>query len=105
MDHRTFASEEPGLFDWCDEQWQITSTMFQHGFCSYAKDIAAVGMNMNLDHRKKGMDLTSEILSLTSNKMALAKMIRRDIKGSSFRVDSGMGQRMNSPIEQDILTR
>lgn len=104
-DPRTFASEEPEFFGWCYEQWQITSTMYQHGFCSYTKDIAAVGMNVNLDDGQKRMDLTSEILSLSSDKMALAKMILSDTKGSIFRVDGGMGQRLNSPNTQDISRR
>ncbi|PKI38434.1 hypothetical protein CRG98_041133, partial [Punica granatum] len=95
LDPRTFASEEPEFFGWCHEQWQMTSTMFQHGFCSYAKDIAAVGLN-NLDG-KQTVDLTSEILSLTNDKMALANMILRDMRGSSFSLDGGMGQRLNPP--------
>ncbi|XP_031390500.1 uncharacterized protein LOC116203005 isoform X2 [Punica granatum] len=103
LDPRTFASEEPEFFGWCHEQWQMTSTMFQHGFCSYAKDIAAVGLN-NLDG-KQTVDLTSEILSLTNDKMALANMILRDMRGSSFSLDGGMGQRLNPPNTDETSRR
>ncbi|KAK4758310.1 hypothetical protein SAY87_019611 [Trapa incisa] len=102
LDPRNFVSEEPESLHWCDEQWKITSTMFHHGFCSYAKDVAAADMNMNLGDRQKGMDLTSEILSLTCDKMALAKMILRDMRGSNFRVDDEMDHWLSSPNGQDI---
>ncbi|KAE8077443.1 hypothetical protein FH972_016008 [Carpinus fangiana] len=70
-------SEGSDAFSWCDEQIQMTSTIAQHGFCFYAKDIAALGSKIACE---SSVDLPSEMLASTTNMMALGKLIGHDMR-------------------------
>ncbi|XP_065881912.1 uncharacterized protein [Euphorbia lathyris] len=68
------ASEESNAFSWCDEQLQMASTILQHGFCLYAKDIASVGSSISSDSR---VDLISDVLS-SVGKMKISGSLGQD---------------------------
>ncbi|XP_050212317.1 uncharacterized protein LOC126662589 isoform X2 [Mercurialis annua] len=55
-------SEESEAFSWCNEQLQMASSVLEHGFCFYAKDIATAGVNMGFDSQ---VNFTSEMPSLS----------------------------------------
>lgn len=95
-----FNAEKPELFSWSSYQHKIASTMFEHGFCSFAKDLDAV--EEKLDKRKK-LDLAKDMLSLSSNKMALAKLIQQDMGGNQVLERRAIGRTI-SPLT-DISRR
>lgn len=72
-------SEGSDAFSWCDEQIQMTSAI-AHGFCLYAKDIAAVGSKMGCE---SSVDIASEMLGSTTHTMALGKLIGQEMRTSS----------------------
>lgn len=51
----------------------MTSTMAQHGMCLYAKEISAVGSNI-----ESRVDLAWEMLTSSTNTMALGKLINQE---------------------------
>lgn len=77
MEPSEVPSEGSDAFSWCDEQIQMTSTIAQHGFCFYAKDIAALGSKIACE---SSVDLPSEMLASTTNMMALGKLIGHDMR-------------------------
>ncbi|KAF8023632.1 hypothetical protein BT93_F0974 [Corymbia citriodora subsp. variegata] len=81
LDPTMVIAEEPESFSRYDEQWQMTSTIVQHGLCCFAKDIPTVGSE-NLC--QNGVDLASDMLALTTNRMAVAKLIIQDMGGSKI---------------------
>ncbi|XP_075650549.1 uncharacterized protein LOC142621123 isoform X2 [Castanea sativa] len=85
-------SEGSDAFSWCDEQIQMTSTIAQHGFCFYAKDIAAVGSKMGCE---SSVDIASEMLGSTTHTMALGKLIGQEMRTSSTLF--GASSEMSSP--------
>ncbi|KAI3414582.1 uncharacterized protein J3R85_016098, partial [Psidium guajava] len=78
LDPTMVIAEEPESFSRYHEQWQMTSTIVQHGLCSFAKDIPTVGSE---NMYQNGVDLASEMLALTTNQMAVAKLIIQDMQG------------------------
>lgn len=74
-------AEEPESFSRYNEQWQMTSTIVQHGLCSFTKDIPTLGSEKMYQN---GVDLASEMLALTTNRMAVAKLILQDMRGSKI---------------------
>ncbi|KAK6939863.1 hypothetical protein RJ641_029394 [Dillenia turbinata] len=62
-------------FNWQDEQLQMTSRVAEHGFCYFAKEIAALGSKMDSSDR---VDLVSEMLASTSSIIGLGKLVRED---------------------------
>lgn len=86
-----FPCEESIAFDWWDGHVQMTSTMLQHGFCSYGKYISAIGHELD---SKEGADLTWQKISSMARGIAL---------GESIRI-SNVGIDLNlSPPESEIL--
>ncbi|XP_048131184.1 uncharacterized protein LOC115734760 isoform X2 [Rhodamnia argentea] len=81
VDPTMVIAEEPESFSRYNEQWQMTSTFVQHGLCSFAKDIPTVGSE---NMCQNGVDLAYEMLALTSNRMAVAKLIIQDMGGSKI---------------------
>ncbi|KAK9270529.1 hypothetical protein L1049_026110 [Liquidambar formosana] len=79
MERPMVPSEETDAISWCNEQLQMTSTFAQHGFCFYAKDIAALGSNLGSGSR---VDLAWEMLASTTDTMALGKLVRQDVRTS-----------------------
>ncbi|GFY85345.1 P-loop containing nucleoside triphosphate hydrolases superfamily protein [Actinidia rufa] len=69
--------EKSHSFSWFDDQVCMTSTIAQHGICFYAKEIAVVGSNVGSVNR---MDLVSEMLTSSTNTMALGKLISQDTR-------------------------
>ena len=69
--------EKSHSFSWFDDQMCMTSTIAQHGICFYAKEIAVVGSNVGSVNR---MDLVSEMLTSSTNTMALGKLISQDMR-------------------------
>ncbi|KAL7246280.1 hypothetical protein ACSBR2_001409 [Camellia fascicularis] len=85
LDPSMVPSEKSHSFSWYDDQLWMASTIAQHGFCFYAKEIVAVGSNSSSVNR---MDLALEMLASSTNTTALGKLVRRD-----RRIDnSEMGQ-------------
>ncbi|XP_030445181.1 uncharacterized protein LOC115667778 [Syzygium oleosum] len=81
LDPTMVIAEEPESFSRYNEQWQMTSTIVQHGLCSFTKDIPTVGSENKYQSR---VDLVSEMLALTTNTMAVAKLIIQDTGGSKI---------------------
>ncbi|XP_041009916.1 uncharacterized protein LOC121254019 [Juglans microcarpa x Juglans regia] len=79
LEPSTVPPEGSDAFSWCDEQIQMTSSIAQHGFCFYAKDIAAVGSKMVSE---SSANLPSEMLASTTDMMALGKLIGQDMRTS-----------------------
>ncbi|KAK4572862.1 hypothetical protein RGQ29_031029 [Quercus rubra] len=86
-------SEGSDAFSWCDEQIQMTSAIAQHGFCFYAKDIAAVGSKMGCE---SSVDIASEMLGSTTHTMALGKLIGQEMRTSST-LFGAMSSEMSPP--------
>ena len=93
-------SEGSDAFGWCDEHVQMTSAIAQHGFCFYAKDIAAVGSKMGCE---SSVDIASEMLASTTNMMTLGKLIGLDMR-TSKPLCGAKGLEM-SPPKSDLLKR
>ena len=93
-------SEASDAFGWCDEHVQMTSAIAQHGFCFYAKDIAAVGSKMGCE---SSVDIASEMLASTTNMMTLGKLIGQDMR-TSKPLCGAKGLEM-SPPKSDLLKR
>lgn len=53
------------------DKWLLASTTAQHGFCFYAKNIAAVGSTIGSETT---VDLASELLASATDMMALGKL-------------------------------
>jgi hypothetical protein len=73
MEPPTFLSDE-STFSWYDEQMMM-STVAVHGFCFYAKHIVDAGSKLGFANM---VDITSEMLTSTTNIMALGKLSRQD---------------------------
>lgn len=93
-------SEGSDAFSWCDEQIQMTSAIAQHGFCFYAKDIAAVGSKMGCE---SSVDIASEMLGSTTHTMALDKLIGQEMRTSST-LFGARSSEMSSP-KSDLSRR
>lgn len=93
-------SEGSDAFSWCDEQIQMTSAIAQHGFCFYAKDIAAVGSKMGCE---SSVDIASEMLGSTTHTMALGKLIGQEMRTSSPLFGARSSEM--SPPKSDSLRR
>lgn len=93
------CAEETHSFSWYDEQLQMASTIAQHGFCLYAKHIAAVGSTSVSDYE---VDLASEMLASTTNTMALGKLSRPEVRAGWT---SRKGVRMELPERDPFLRR
>lgn len=69
-----FPHEDLDACAWRDEQLQLTSSIVQHGFSIYAKDISNKGSNMGSNTKT---DLSWEILACTNN-MKSGKLCEQD---------------------------
>lgn len=95
-------SEGSDAYSWCDEQIQMTSSIAQHGFCFYVKDIAAVGSKMAPE---SSVNLPSEMLASTTNMMALGKLIGQDMRtGRTLYVPRDL-KMIPSPPKSDVSNR
>ena len=93
-----FPSEESVASSWYDEHLQMTSTIAQHGFCFYAKEISTIGSKMGSNAR---VDLTWEMISSTTNMMALGKLSGQNVESSGI---SNIGNGLElSPAKSEIL--
>lgn len=81
LDPTMVIAEDPESLSRYNEQWQMTSTIVQHGLCFFAKEIPTVGSE---NMYQNGVDLASEMLALTTNRMAVAKLIIQDMGGSKI---------------------
>ncbi|CAL5384961.1 unnamed protein product [Camellia sinensis] len=90
LDPSMVPSEKSHSFSWYDDQLWMASTIAQHGFCFYAKEIVAVGSNGSSVNR---MDLALEMLASSTNTTALGKLVRRD-----RRIDNSEMGRLKSVI-------
>ncbi|XP_012078225.1 uncharacterized protein LOC105638926 isoform X2 [Jatropha curcas] len=87
-------SEESDAFSRYNEQLQMASTILQHGFCLYAKDIATAGLNMGYDSK---VDLAWEVSS-TPCEMKVNSLFGQNSKALNI----GLGAEMSQP-ENGIL--
>ncbi|KAK6938416.1 hypothetical protein RJ641_031924 [Dillenia turbinata] len=97
------------VFNWQDEQLQMTSRIAEHGFCYFAKEIAALGSKMHSSERNCCLGIKncclaavgSEMLASTSSIIGLGKLVRED-RGTS---DSSIPEAHSDllPIKEDIL--
>ncbi|CDP18333.1 unnamed protein product [Coffea canephora] len=69
--------EESQLGSWYDDHLHMSSIMAQHGMCFYAKESLAVGSNRDSVDR---VDLAWEMLSSSTNAMALGRLLSVDRK-------------------------
>nr|XP_027089811.1 uncharacterized protein LOC113710932 isoform X2 [Coffea arabica] len=69
--------EESQLGSWYDDHLHMSSIMAQHGICFYAKESLAVGSNRDSVDR---VDLAWEMLSSSTNAMALGRLLSVDRK-------------------------
>ncbi|WCJ44632.1 P-loop containing nucleoside triphosphate hydrolases superfamily protein [Euphorbia peplus] len=95
------ASEESNALSWCDEQLQMASSILQHGFCLYAKDIASVGSNISSD---SSIDLISDVLSAAGKtKISGSLGPNRDSKASNVGLSEN-GLLLNSENELNFAS-
>lgn len=64
--------EESDAYSLYDKQLPLASTIAQHGFCSYTKDIIAVGSTMGYEST---VDLASEMLGSATDMVAWGKLV------------------------------
>lgn len=69
--------EERRAFSWYDEQLEMASTTYEHGFCFYAKKLNVLETSLGTNRR---VDLAKEMLtSVSNNAMALGKLVEQDM--------------------------
>jgi len=92
MEPSTSLSNEAASNGYCEQM--IMSTVAEHGFCFYAKLIADEGSKLG---SANCVDITSEMLTSSTDTMALGKLSRQDLtKIKAFH--TGNEAEWNSPI-------
>lgn len=67
---------EPYSFSWYDKHLEMSTTIAQHGFCLFANESIAKGTNSGLKVNR--VNLSSEILSSSTNTTLVGKLITQD---------------------------
>ncbi|KAL8159334.1 hypothetical protein V2J09_000871 [Rumex salicifolius] len=85
-------------FGWHDQQLQMISAIAEHGYCIFAKNVAALGSRIGLDCR---VDIAREMLASTNNSVALGKLLRHgrrieQLPGPSAQLQAGLTVTGNS---------
>lgn len=68
-------SEKTHSYSYYDNQLEMSSILAQHGMCYYAKEMASLQSIMGCQNN---MDLASEMLSSSTNSVALGKLASQD---------------------------
>lgn len=100
INQEVFLDEETFTFGWHDQQVQMATSIAQHGYCLYAKDIDTLRSKMGIDNR---VDLAWEMLASTNNSMAMGKLLRLDRSGSQISL-AGRSLKRASPTA-DIFSK
>ncbi|KAK8354885.1 hypothetical protein V6Z12_A05G250400 [Gossypium hirsutum] len=69
---------------WCDEQLHMATTVSNHVFCLYAKEIDAIGSNLGFERR---VDFSQEMLAPSTSTMTLSRLLGHGAITSSTSVD------------------